>query len=137
VPAVEDGSKQPRSAWGKPSTDVTRLRGVATDGGTLDAARLYLGNCASCHQAHGKGTPDGYYPPLIHNTTVGASNPGNLMQVILHGVQRRTADSDVSMPGFAVQLSDTQIAALTNYVTTQFGNPAATRVSEKDVAKLR
>jgi mono/diheme cytochrome c family protein len=137
VPAVEDGSKQPRSAWGKPSTDVTRLRGVAMDSGTLDAARLYLGNCASCHQSNGKGTQDGYYPPLIHNTTVGASNPGNLMQVILHGVQRRTPGSDIGMPGFAVQLSDTQIAALTNYVTTQFGNPTATRVSEKDVAKLR
>jgi mono/diheme cytochrome c family protein len=35
------------------------------------------------------------------------------------------------------QLSDAQIAALTNYVTTQFANPAATRVSETDVAKLR
>jgi mono/diheme cytochrome c family protein len=137
VPAVEDGSKQPRGSWGKPATDVTRLRGVAMSEGTIDPARLFLGNCASCHQAPGKGTPDGYYPPLMHNTTVGASNPNNLMQVILHGVHRTTSNSDVGMPGFAVQLSNDQIAALTNYVTTQFGNPASSRVSAQDVAKLR
>jgi len=105
--------------------------------GALNPARLYLGNCATCHQASGKGTPDGYYPPLLHNSTVGASNPGNLMQVILHGVQRKAAGNDVGMPAFAAQLNDAQIAALTNYVTTQFGNPAAQRVSEKDVARLR
>ncbi|SDR30969.1 Cytochrome c, mono-and diheme variants [Paraburkholderia fungorum] len=137
VPAVEDGSKQPRGSLGKPATDVTRLRGVAMSEGSIDPARLFLGNCASCHQAVGKGTPDGYYPPLMHNTTVGASNPNNLMQVILHGVHRSTSNSDVGMPGFAVQLSNDQIAALTNYVTTQFGNPASTRVSAQDVAKLR
>jgi mono/diheme cytochrome c family protein len=137
VPAVEGGSSQPRSTWGKPSTDVTRLRGVALSDGTLDPARLYLGNCATCHQAQGKGTPDGYYPPLLHNSTVGASNPGNLVQVILHGVARKTASNDVGMPAFATQLNDAQVAALTNYVTTQFGNPAAARVSDKDVAKLR
>jgi mono/diheme cytochrome c family protein len=68
---------------------------------------------------------------------VGASNPGNLVQVILHGLHRKTAGNDVGMPAFAAQLNDAQIAALTNYVTTQFGNPAATRVSDKDVAKLR
>lgn len=137
VPAVEDGSKRPRGSWGNPATDVTRLRGVAMSEGTIDPARLFLGNCASCHQAHGKGTPDGYYPPLMHNTTVGASNPNNLVQVILQGVHRSTSNSDVGMPGFAVQLSNDQIAALTNYVTTQFGNPASTRVSAQDVAKLR
>ncbi|MET3232725.1 UNVERIFIED_ORG: mono/diheme cytochrome c family protein [Burkholderia sp. 1263] len=137
VPAVSDGGTRSRSAWGQPSTDVARLRGVASSDGTLDPARLYLGNCATCHQAHGKGTPDGYYPPLLHNSTVGASNPVNLVQVILRGVQRKTADSDVGMPAFATQLNDAQIAALTNYVTTQFGNPSTTRVSEKDVAKLR
>jgi mono/diheme cytochrome c family protein len=137
VPAVSDGSEAPRGAWGKPAADVARLRGVALSDGTLDPARLYLGNCASCHQANGKGTPDGYYPPLMNNTTVGAANPVNLVQVILHGVRRRTSGSDVGMPAFATQLNDAQIAALANYVTTQFGNPAAARVSEKEVAKLR
>lgn len=84
----------------------------------------------------GKGTPDGYYPSLFHNSTVGAPNPTNLVQVILNGVQRKAAGEDVGMPAFRHALSDAQIAALANYLTGQFGNPAA-RVSEQDVAKLR
>ena len=135
VPAVSNGDSRSRSAWGTPATDAARLRGVALNE-ELDPARLYLGNCATCHQAHGQGTPDGYYPPLLHNSTAGASNPGNLVQVILHGVHRKAGDNDVGMPAFATELSDAQIAALTNYVTKQFGNPAAT-VNASDVARLR
>jgi mono/diheme cytochrome c family protein len=134
VPAFS-GESRSRSAWGTPATDVTRLRGVALSE-ELDPSRLYLGNCATCHQAHGQGTPDGYYPPLFHNSTVGASNPGNLVQVILHGVHRQATGNDVGMPAFATGLSDAQVAALTNYVTKQFGNPAAT-VNASDVARLR
>ncbi|AOK31757.1 MULTISPECIES: cytochrome c [Burkholderia] len=137
VPAVSDGSKQSRSSWGKPTNDGVKLRGVALSSAGVDPARLYLGNCATCHQMRGKGTPDGYYPPLFHNSTVGASNPTNLVQVILHGVQRKAGSEDVGMPAFGYELSDAQIAALTNYVTQQFGNPGAKQVTDQDVAKLR
>lgn len=136
VPAVGNGEPRPRAAWGAPSTEVTQIRGVASDD-TMDPARLYLGNCASCHQAGGQGSPDGYYPSLFHNTTVGASNPINLAQVIVHGVHRKAGDSDAGMPSFGYQLTDAQIAVLTNYLTKQFGNPAATQMSAEDVAKLR
>lgn len=67
---------------------------------------------------------------------MGAPNTTNLVQVILNGVQRKAAGEDVGMPAFRHALSDAQIAALANYLTGQFGNPAA-RVSEQDVAKLR
>lgn len=136
VPAVSDGSTKPRFAWGKPADDGIRLRGVPLASTGIDPARLYLGNCATCHQMQGKGTPDGYYPSLFHNSTVGAPNPINLVQVILHGVQRKAGNEDIGMPAFAYELTDAQVAALTNYLTTQFGNPAAT-VTEQDVAKLR
>lgn len=101
-----------------------------------DPARLYLGNCATCHQASGQGTPDGYYPLLLHYSTVGATNPTHLIQMILHGVQRNAAGNDVRMPGFAQDLTHAQIAAWVNYVTRQFGNLAVS-VVERDVAKLR
>jgi mono/diheme cytochrome c family protein len=136
VPAVSDGSDKPRTAWGKPAEDGLRLRGVALASSGIDPARLYLGNCATCHQMRGKGTPDGYYPSLFHNSTVGAANPTNLVQVILNGVQRKAGSEDVGMPAFRDELSDAQIAALANYLTVQFGNPAA-KVSDQDVAKLR
>jgi mono/diheme cytochrome c family protein len=139
VPDVTDDSARPRHAWGNPAKDVTRLRGIAvseTPSATLDPARLYLGNCASCHQAQGQGTADGYYPSLLHNSTVGASKPDNLIQIILHGVHRVTPDNDAGMPAFAAVLSDAQIAALTNYLTAQFGNPAVKTSADK-VGKLR
>ena len=138
IPAVEDGSSAPRQSLGNPATDVAKLRGVALSGAAdlVDPARLYLGNCASCHQANGKGSPDGYYPSLIHNSTVGASDPGNMVQVILQGIHRNAAGNDVGMPGFASELSDAQVAALTNYLTGTFGNPHAS-VSADAVAKLR
>jgi mono/diheme cytochrome c family protein len=135
VPAVRGDARRARHRWGSPARDVTTLRGVAPDA-VRDPARLYLGNCATCHHASGQGTPDGYYPPLLHNSTVGATNPTNLIQVILHGVQRNAAGNEVSMPGFAQDLTNAQIAALVNYVTRQFGNPAVS-VTERDVAKLR
>ena len=155
IPAVDDGSAAPRTTLGRNATDVDALRGVALTGAgsaavntsasgpmstpasaSLDPARLYLGNCATCHQATGAGSPDGYYPSLMRNSTVGAADAGNIAQVILRGVHRNASGNDVAMPGFATELSDEQIAALTDYLTTQFGNPKAT-LSAKTVAKLR
>jgi mono/diheme cytochrome c family protein len=141
VPAVHDNSARPRHAWGMPATDAVRLRGVALpaskDGADAsDAARLYLGNCASCHQTEGHGTTDGYYPSLLRNSTVGARSADNLVQVILFGVHRVTPGNDAGMPGFANELTDAQIASLSNYLTAQFGNPEV-RVDAGGVAKLR
>jgi mono/diheme cytochrome c family protein len=56
--------------------------------------------------------------------------------VILHGVSRTTKQADVLMPAFGGELTDEQVAAITNYVTKQFGNPQAT-LSVDQVAKLR
>jgi mono/diheme cytochrome c family protein len=54
----------------------------------------------------------------------------------LQGVDRRTKDAEVMMPGFADELSDDQVAAVANYVTQHFGNPKAT-VTASDIANLR
>ena len=40
------------------------------------------------------------------------------------------------MPAFASQFTDDQVAAITNYVTKQFGNPQST-VTADQIAKLR
>ncbi len=131
-----DGSSQSRDSFGKPTQAAILERGYPVD--IPDEANLYLGACASCHQANGTGSADHYYPSLVHNSTVGARDPNNLIQIILHGLQRKTSETDqVGMPGFASDMSDTQIAALTNYITEQFGNPDAKKVSASDVKKLR
>jgi mono/diheme cytochrome c family protein len=42
----------------------------------------------------------------------------------------------VSMPAFGSTHSDTEIAAVSNYVTARFGS-AASSITDKDVAELR
>jgi mono/diheme cytochrome c family protein len=138
VPAISGGESRPRDQWGNPAADdVTALRGTSISG--VNGAQLFVANCATCHNWTGQGvgaSAPGAYPSLIHNSAVGASDANNLALVILHGVSRTTKQADVLMPAFGTQLTDDQIAAITNYVTRQFGNPQSTLTVDQ-VAKLR
>lgn len=114
-----------RSSWGQAAEDVDHIRGKRFNAGDLaDGARLYLGNCATCHGARGEGAPGGFYPSLVNNSAVGAPGPENLVNVILHGVSRTLPGGQAYfMPGFAGSLSDAQVESLTNYVLRRFGQP--------------
>jgi mono/diheme cytochrome c family protein len=86
------GDSKPRFDHGRPAKDEMSLRGIA--GVTLSArpvssAELFSGECASCHGADGKGSADGYYPSMFHDTVLGARTPNNLILVLLEGVQRQ------------------------------------------------
>jgi mono/diheme cytochrome c family protein len=129
VTPVVGGEMHPRDQLGTPANDVTALRGTEITG--VNGAQLFVANCAACHN----WTP-GAYPSLIHNSTAGAVDPNNLAMVILHGVSRTTKQADVLMPAFGGELTNDQVAAITNYVTKQFGNPQAT-VTTDQVATLR
>ncbi len=143
VPAVNDGDETPRYAYDGQGSDASRLRGQdSSDGqhtgeGVTDGAALYLGNCATCHQADGSGSPDGYYPSLVHNSVVGTSHSDNLVQVILNGVDRENNAGEIFMPAFRDQLSDEQVAALAGYVQQQFGNPDADGIDAGHVKEIR
>jgi mono/diheme cytochrome c family protein len=60
----------------------------------------------------------------------------NIVQIVLSGQQRETADTRVFMPAFGSAYSDTEIAAVANYVTARFG-AAPSHVTAADVAQLR
>ncbi|OWF68826.1 gluconate 2-dehydrogenase [Yersinia frederiksenii] len=136
-PLNPDDETKSRSDWGQPATSVNTLRGMPfTADNNTEGARLYLGNCASCHGFTGGGVQDGYYPSLMKNSVVGASAPNNLINVILHGVSRKTNDGEVFMPGFANTLTDEQVVSLSNYLLQQFGQPAL-NIKADDVKSLR
>ncbi len=80
---------------------------------------------------------DGYYPPLLHNSAVGASDTRNLVQVMLNGIERKAGDRHIGMPEFGRQLSDAQLAALANDVTKPFGDPATPALTAEAIAKRR
>lgn len=137
-PPIAGGVTRARDAFGQPAVDdVTALRGTTVT--SVNGAQLFVANCASCHNWTGAGigaSAPGAYPSLIHNSVVGAASPGNLAMVILHGVTRKTKDADVLMPAFGDELTNDQIAAISNYVTKQFGNPQVT-ITPDQVGTLR
>jgi mono/diheme cytochrome c family protein len=88
----------------------------------------------SCHQSKGRGNP-GVFPPLVGNGVVLASDPADILKVILLGIPPQ--GGRVPMPSFAGGMSDQQIAELTNYVRTSWGNTAAPDATGSMVATLR
>lgn len=144
VPIRDPQDKQAADRFGQPLNVEPTLRGLHpsnANNSVSDGAALFSGNCASCHQPDGSGSKNQAYPSLFNNTATGSGNPANLISAILFGVQRKAGSEDVLMPNFGPQsyvnpLTDRQIAAISNYVLKNYGNPAVT-VSEEDVAMLR
>lgn len=139
VPAQRDAADTKATyAWGAAADDLNSIRNVAlpVDPNQMTGPQLYDAQCASCHQARGQGSFDGGLPPLFHNTALGRTNTNNLVMVMLDGIQRKTDSEEVLMPGFKKELSDQQIATLGNYLSKNFGNPAAV-VSVDQVKTLR
>jgi len=86
---------------------------------------------------HGEGTPDQLIPSLTNNSAVGAEHANNVVMAISQGIHRETNGVMASMPTFAPQakritssLSPAQVAALTNYVTGQFGKGSSNLTTE-------
>lgn len=107
-----------------------------TTSDSTDGQELYQGACASCHQIDGRGTADQFYPSLVQNTATQGETPDNLIMAVLQGIHRETNDYTVSMPAFGQQLDDEQIAAVSNYVLTHYGN-AGLHVDVAKVTELR
>ena len=109
---------------GRRRPDATRVRG----------ANLYIDHCAGCHQSMGRGIPD-VFPPLAGNGVVLASDPSDILKVIVLGIPQQ--NGRIAMPSFAGGMSDQQIAELANYLRTSWGNSAAPDATGPMVARLR
>ncbi len=102
--------------------------------------RIFLGNCAVCHQPDGKGAPP-TYPPLAGSDWVN-SDAGRLQRIVLHGfegpVKINGQQYNNNMPAFAAKLKDEHIAAVLSFVRTNaaWGN-SATAVTPQQVAATR
>lgn len=141
VPAIGDDTlKASRTSWGKPGEGYNALRGASPLAQAGDPGQaLFMGNCATCHGANGQGSGKGFgaYPALFNHSTTGAADAKNVVSVVLGSVERRMVEGEVLMPSFAEDLNDQQVAQVTNYVVSHFGNPAAATVDAKQVATLR
>lgn len=99
---------------------------------------IYVERCADCHGADGAGIP-GVYPPLDGNVSIVEPTGINAMRVVLlGGFPPVTAGNrrPYSMPPYAQQLSDADVAAVVTYIRQAWSNRAPP-VQERDVAAYR
>jgi mono/diheme cytochrome c family protein len=97
--------------------------------------RLFEGNCASCHEWNGEGRQSPY-AALSGGRGIYDSSAANVIQVLLDGADLRIGDNDVYMPAYRRAYSNTEVAALANYVVMHFGGGEG-RVTPDAVAKRR
>lgn len=142
VKPVITGEIRPRYDFGGPSTvSEATLRGLPGQSPEENGYHIFSGTCAACHQVNGRG--DSGYPSLFHNTATGGDRADNLVSTIMFGLTRTVGDHTAYMPGFSGnaayftdRLSDKDIADVSNYVLTQYGNPSL-KVTEADVVRIR
>jgi mono/diheme cytochrome c family protein len=115
------------------STDTSPDAGDAS--AHAQGLKLFEGACASCHQWNGKGL-ESQYAALLGTRGVNDVKGSNVTQAILQGVKMRVGDSDVFMPAFGGAYSNTEVAALANYVIAHFGGKQG-EVTPELVAKRR
>lgn len=100
--------------------------------------KVYAKHCAACHRDNGSGVA-GVYPPLDGNSSV--TDPGGMnaiRMVLLGGFSPTTAayPRPYSMPPFAQQLSDEDVAAVVSYIRHAWSNKASA-VHPRDVSTYR
>ena len=97
--------------------------------------QIFEGACVSCHGWSGVSLLTGY-ATLTGDRAVNDPTAMNVAQIVLSGELRHTPDGVVLMPSFGDAYSDTEIAAVANYVTARFGAEPS-HLTAKDVAGLR
>ena len=100
--------------------------------------KLYTQRCADCHGDRGQGVA-GVYPPLNGNTSVTEPTGINAIRsVLLGGFAPATAANPMpySMPPFAQQLSDEDVAAVVGYIRQSWSNKAGA-VTPGEVSRYR
>ncbi|WP_367575370.1 c-type cytochrome [Aquibaculum arenosum] len=84
--------------------------------------------CQACHMEDGRGDQGaGAHPPLAENPRMNSKH--FLAGVILTGYH--------GMPRFGDMMSDEQVAAVTNYVRSHFGNDYSDPITAAEVRALR
>jgi mono/diheme cytochrome c family protein len=89
---------------------------------------LFKNVCAGCHMPDAKGAAGaGVYPALAANAKLRIA--GYPIAMVMNGRK--------AMPSFGPMMDDEQIAAVVNYVRTNFGNGYADAVTAADVKAVR
>ena len=97
--------------------------------------KVFEGACVSCHDWTGVSAISPY-ATIAGARAVNDPAATNVAQIVISGTRRLSPDGIISMPAFGAAYSDTEIAAVVNYVTARFGS-VPSKITAKDVAELR
>ena len=97
--------------------------------------RIFEGACVHCHDWTGVSQISPF-ATIAGARGVNDRTATNVVQIVISGTKRHTPDGVISMPAFGSAYSDSEIAAVANYVTARFGS-APSKLTDKDVAELR
>lgn len=118
--------------------DDTVARALRTGDVGKPGAAVYRDNCMGCHRSDGKGYTR-VFPALGGNPVVQGEDASSLIHVVLSGntlPSVRTAPSSFTMPPLGWRLSDQEVADVSNFVRTSWGNTGSV-VTAEQVAKMR
>jgi mono/diheme cytochrome c family protein len=104
----------------------------------MDGRQIYERICQGCHMADGAGAVGaGHYPALAKDPTLASRQ--YMALTLLMGRRNMPAFSEKHAIGFGgppVTLTAAQIAAVINYVRTNFGNHYTDSITAAEVAAL-
>ncbi|PWI79166.1 cytochrome C oxidase Cbb3 [Enterobacter sp. CGMCC 5087] len=104
-----------------------------------EAGRMtWLNVCAGCHAREGEGKPN-VSVSMVNNATLRQPDGRNLIVSVLDGLPAQSFpgnQSMQSMPSFASNLSDEEIAGLANYLRTTWGGQPG-NITPEQVKALR
>jgi mono/diheme cytochrome c family protein len=131
VPAIASDDSPPIHAEPAPAS---HLAGVP-QGFDPRGKQVFAGACASCHDWSGVSplTPQA---TLVGTRAVNDPSGINVVQIVISGERHGNARDSTQMPSFGRAYSDTEIAAVTNYVIARFGSRTS-KITAREVAELR
>jgi mono/diheme cytochrome c family protein len=136
--ACGGGEKAPDASTAQPAASAPAAT-VASATVNMDSiGQSVYATCTTCHLATGLGVP-GAFPPLAGSEIV-TGKPEIPVAIVLHGmmgpVKVRGVEYNGMMTAWGAAFNDVQVAAVTTYIRTQWGN-AAPAVTPELVAKVR
>lgn len=102
-----------------------------------DGKTIYTQICQGCHMPEGKGANQvGFYPAFSNNPTV--QSPHYIALTVMNGRKNMPGFSQATAGNaYSTALTDAQIADLTNYIRSSFGNSFTDKITEAEVTALR
>lgn len=124
---------------GGETSDAPAMDAPAPAQTAMSGETEYQNTCGACHQATGEGMA-GAFPPLAGSDLVNMASPDRMIAIILKGLQGPVTVKGVEynsvMAPWESMLTDEQIAAITTYERTSWGNTGSP-VTAEQVAAVR